>query len=414
MSAEQQRDVTGPDIGSVGRVVARPDQIPPWGIHDPLDEPLLPARQYLTDLVARDMSPGTIRSYAFDLLRWYRVLWAWGIEWDHAGSGEVRDFVLWMRQAEKRRPTASISHVPGHMNVKTSQQALGGEYASATINHNLSVIQEFYRFHIEEGRGPVRNPVPAREAHPGGGRFGAHHCPEDQFPKSTRARYRQKRPEVYPRSIPDKAVAELVTNLLCVRDRALVELSLSNGARAAELLTLTHDKIDPGNSTIGVVRKGTRNLQWIPVSREAMQWVVRYQRSLPPELTGPTMPLWWTRRKPYRPLTYVALRAMFRKVNQVNDMNWTFHALRHTAAVRMVSDSALPLSYVQRILGHVWITTTQRYLVPRDSEILEEVQAHYRRLSSSRSPAAPGLGEPAAGSLSYDGSDMEALFGEAE
>ncbi len=48
---------------------------------------------YLRDLVLGDVSPLTCRSYAFDLLRWHRLLWCLGIEWEKATEAEVAAMV---------------------------------------------------------------------------------------------------------------------------------------------------------------------------------------------------------------------------------------------------------------------------------------------------------------------------------
>jgi hypothetical protein len=44
---------------------------------------------YLRDLMLGDASPLTCRSYGFDLLRWHRLLWFLGIEWDQATEADV-------------------------------------------------------------------------------------------------------------------------------------------------------------------------------------------------------------------------------------------------------------------------------------------------------------------------------------
>jgi hypothetical protein len=89
-------------VARVGRVVERPGEVPGWELQNAVEEPVVPVRQYLTDFAARDVSPSSVRSYAMALLRWHRLL-CWNVLWDQAA--ETRDFVLWMRQARKYRPT---------------------------------------------------------------------------------------------------------------------------------------------------------------------------------------------------------------------------------------------------------------------------------------------------------------------
>jgi hypothetical protein len=70
--------------------------------------------------------------------------------------------------------------------------------------------------------------------------------------------------------------------------------------------------VDPGQQLITVVRKGSRAVQQLPASADAFVWLRLYQVSLGASApSGADDPLWWTNRKPLRPLTYHAARAMF-------------------------------------------------------------------------------------------------------
>jgi integrase len=96
-----------------------------------------------------------------------------------------------------------------------------------------------------------------------------------------------------------------------------------------------------------VIRKGTRSLQQVPASPDAFVWLRLYQaqvRGLVP--AGRDQPLWWTLRRPWRPLTYDAARAMFARANAALGSNWSLHDLRHSAAYRLARDPAMPLTDV--------------------------------------------------------------------
>ena len=78
------------------------------------------------------------------------------------------------------------------------------------------------------------------------------------------------------------------------RDRALVALWVSTGARAAELLGVTCGDIDPGRQLITVIRKGSRALQQLPASPDAFVWLRLYQRQMQDLVpSGGDQPLWW-------------------------------------------------------------------------------------------------------------------------
>ena len=66
---------------------------------------------YLRVLMVGDASPLTCRSYAQDLLRWFRLLWAVETDWRAATEAEVALLVSWMRHApnpqRRRRRTGT-------------------------------------------------------------------------------------------------------------------------------------------------------------------------------------------------------------------------------------------------------------------------------------------------------------------
>lgn len=112
---------------------------------DPLGRSVEPAAVYFKDLMAADSSPLTPRSYGMDLLRWWRYLWFFGIEWDRATCADARDFMLWMKLADKpvrvhwrRRgkepaeipqPSRTGRPAPGTPNPVTGKPTVGKKYA---------------------------------------------------------------------------------------------------------------------------------------------------------------------------------------------------------------------------------------------------------------------------------------------
>lgn len=59
-------------------------------------------------------------------------------------------------------------------------------------------------------------------------------------------------------------------------------------------------------------------------------WLRLYQQDLQAKLPrGRTRPLWWTLRRPHRPLTYHAAHRMFERANACLGSDWTLHDLRH-------------------------------------------------------------------------------------
>lgn len=342
--------------------------------------------EFLASLLAGGASRSSVRSYAMALLRWWRFLAAVDVDWERASRVETRDFVLWMRCCTTRPRSG-----------RTTPSA----YAPATINHNLAVLRTFYEDRLAAGEGPVINPVPAAGGR-SGARAGAHHNPMAPHQRGRRAPLRQKTPVRLPRGIPDRLFNELFAAMGCDRDRALLAFYVSTGARASELLGVTMDRVDVGNQLIGVVRKGSGRLQWLPAAADAFVWLRLYQehQSRPDGETA----LWLTRRAPQRPLTYPAMRRVLQRANDSLSTTWTLHQLRHTAAQRMVADPAMSLTDVQWVLGHAHLTSTEIYLEPREAEVVARVLEHHHR----RVEAPPPLPSPG-----YRPEVLATLFGEA-
>jgi Phage integrase, N-terminal SAM-like domain len=74
-------------------MAATPAEQIPYALVGPDGEPVAAVQDYLTELLAADCSPLTLRSYAFDLLDWFRLLAAAGVGWQHATRAHARDWV---------------------------------------------------------------------------------------------------------------------------------------------------------------------------------------------------------------------------------------------------------------------------------------------------------------------------------
>ncbi|GEL20794.1 tyrosine-type recombinase/integrase [Pseudonocardia asaccharolytica] len=383
-----------------------------WRVVDPAGETVAPIERFLRDFAARGSSSGSVRSYAYALLRWWRWLRHVEVAWDQATPMELREFVIWLGQARKpqadsRTVTAATA---GKINLITGKRHLGDGYEPRTVRHSNAVLRTFYEYWNELGEGPLVNPVTLQRP----GRGNAHHNPLLPYRGDNRLRYNPKVAKRRPRAIPDERWDQLFAGLRSDRDRAIAAIAVSNGCRAGELLGLRGVDVDWGDQLVRVVRKGSRAEQWLPASEEAFVWLRLYLAQLDAAPPGPNEPLWWTLRRRRgtsglrrRPLTYDALRAVFRRLNALLGTNYSMHDLRHTAALRMSRDDGLTTRDVQTVLGHAQLTTiADVYLVEDDAAVLGRVHRHLceRREAAAR-PAPP----VAAG---YDAADLSVLFGQ--
>ncbi|WP_367838120.1 tyrosine-type recombinase/integrase [Streptomyces rochei] len=409
-----ERDVEAIRLPRWGRVVETGGVVP-YEVQDADGQPIEPVRRYLRDFVAQGRRVGSVRSYAYDLLRWWRWLRVVDVEWDKVTSAEVREFVLWLQRTTKPRPTPrkKTAATVGTINPITRKQHPGDQYAVRTIRHSNAVIRSFYEFWIERGAGPLVNPVPQERR--GTRRPNAHHNPLEPFRPEGRLRYNPPLPKRRPRAMPDEQWDALFAALRSDRDRALASLVISNASRASEVLGVRCGDLDWGDQLVRVRRKGTGAEQWLPASNDAFVWLRLYLDSIGPLALND--PVWWTLRRRRRgedlparqPLNYDALRAVLRRVNDALGTNWTMHDLRHTCARRMLRDRNLSLRDIQTILGHAHLSTTQLYLEEEPEEVIRRVHQHLLDLKQTEQPALdPGPG-PARG---YDAADLAVLFGE--
>ncbi|MEU9368337.1 hypothetical protein AB0D71_27415 [Streptomyces avermitilis] len=214
---------------------------PPYAMLDAAGAEVEPVTAFLRDLALGDSSPLTCRSYGYGMLWWFRLLWLLGTGWEQATESEVRVLTGWLRAAanpQRQRHRADAS-VAGTVNLRTGKSPLCAGHAPRTINHALPVISGFYEFHAHQGRGPVVNPVPHSAQRR---RALGHRSPLEPTPVVGRARLRRRVPDRPPRSIPDRLWDELFTAMNCGRDRALLEIYVSSGARAEELVEERYDR----------------------------------------------------------------------------------------------------------------------------------------------------------------------------
>ena len=181
------------------------------------------------------------------------------------------------------------------------------------------------------------------------------------------------------------------------RDRALIAVALSSGARASELLSMVRNGIDIGLGVVSVIPKGRPGRVWIPVAPEALVLMGRYLASRPPG--SPHDPVWVTVRRPARPLTYFALRQVLERVNVQLGSNITWHDFRHTFAHRLLADDRLSLTDVQTLMRHRSLTTLTDYSAVRLEELVSRLHEHLSRPVPRPTPA-----------VGYDHGDLQVLF----
>ena len=156
-----------------------------------------------------------------------------------------------------------------------------------------------------------------------------------------------------------------ISNIIGLRDRAILETLFSTGLRVSELVSLNRDQVDLERKEFGVKGKGNK-LRVVFLSDTAARWIERYLRS---------------RQDNFKPLFIrhsgkvdarnngEKMRLTVRSIQRIVakhakrsglPIEATPHTLRHSFATDLLISGA-DIRSVQEMLGHESIRTTQVY-----------------------------------------------------
>lgn len=144
-----------------------------------------------------------------------------------------------------------------------------------------------------------------------------------------------------------------------VRDIAVLEMLFATGIRISELCRLTSDNIDVKSGLIKVTGKGSKDRIIQVFASEARSAINRYAAHFKKEIqeTG----YFFVNRIGQR-LSAQSVRYMiqgYRELARIKK-NVTPHTFRHTFATLLL-EADVDIKYIQHLLGHSSITTTQIY-----------------------------------------------------
>jgi site-specific recombinase XerD len=146
---------------------------------------------------------------------------------------------------------------------------------------------------------------------------------------------------------------------LVVRDRTMLELLYATGIRSEELRSLSLDDWDQGGHTLFVTGKGAKD-RVVPVGAWVVPWLDRYLTKSRPYLVRKACPLLFV-SKSGAMLARSNLAWIVRKYGRMaNVPHVSPHTLRHACATHLLENGA-DIRYVQELLGHADLSTTQIY-----------------------------------------------------
>lgn len=169
--------------------------------------------------------------------------------------------------------------------------------------------------------------------------------------------------------------------LLGLRNRAIFETLYSTGVRVSELSGMNVSNVDIPSQIIRVLGKG-RKERMVPVGKKALAAITAYRKRLEKEeaisFTTSDGPLFLNKNKG---------RLTARSIGRILDKTVrecalltpvSPHGLRHTFATHML-DSGADLRIVQELLGHISLSTTQKYTHVTIDKLMETYDSAHPR-----------------------------------
>ncbi len=163
--------------------------------------------------------------------------------------------------------------------------------------------------------------------------------------------------------------------LIQLRDRAVLELLYSCGARVSEVVDLDVD--DFGDSGLLRLRGKGNKERVVPIGSYAENAVSSYLRRVRPGLLSKPTPALFLNQRGGR-LSRQSIWQIISKAGEQAKLEVSPHTLRHSFATHLLEGGA-DIRVVQELLGHSSVSTTQIYtLITIDSLKRAYMEAHPR------------------------------------
>jgi len=237
----------------------------------------------------------------------------------------LRDFVIWVDVPLEQVSAKKVDEYMDYLHGKRMQPA--------SINCYLAIIRVFYGYLRYEEKIPLKNPIT-----PG-------------------CRLRVPRP--LPRSLRDEEIEQLFDAIHSTRDWALFRLMLRCGLRVEEVANLTLEAIDLRRRRIMVVNgKGSKD-RVVYLSDDAADALRAYMK----QRSHCRVKKVFLVEKGTCKGQAISVRGIQKRMEYYarnTGLQICCHQLRHTMATQLLNAEA-EVETIQDLLGHNWITTTQRY-----------------------------------------------------
>ena len=210
---------------------------------------------------------------------------------------------------------------------------IGKRLKAKTINCHLACISGFYQYlHHERGM-KIKSPV--------------------------KRGYTLRLPKPLPRFVREEELKMFFQSVKTRRDRAMFMLMLRCGLRVEEVAYLNLAAIDLKRRQIVVVNGKGGKGRVVYISNDAYDALVAYLKVRP---VKKTKKVFLVEKGLYRgqPISVRGIQKKMEYYAKKAGLHISCHHLRHTMATQLLNADA-ELATIQDLLGHNWVTTTQRY-----------------------------------------------------
>lgn len=277
---------------------------------------------FMEELIRRDYSDNTIKSYRIDIEEFFDFLKKNEIvEINNIKRTTIRDFM---------------------------GELLSYGYKKSSVARKLSAIKSFFRFLV---RNEVMSNNPAISI---------------KTPKKDRN---------LPSFLSEREMEEVLESLpvkkdLEVRNKAMIEILYGTGIRASEMVNLDIKDLDFNEKSIRIFGKGKKE-RIVPLTGKAHEWLLKYVRDIRGDKSGAVFLSKSGIRLTQRDLQRIVKKSISR-VATLHQMSP--HTIRHTFATHLLNRGA-DLRAIQELLGHESLSTTQIYT----HMSIEKLKKEYKR-----------------------------------
>ncbi len=281
--------------------------------------------QYIRWLVAaRDLSPHTIRAYESDIAAFDSHLGLW----------------------------ASVREIDRESLIGFAEKQQKQGLSSRSIRRRVSALRGFCRWLVEQ-EFLETDPWVGAQIAVGRVRRLPRAVGRDDLDRLMRFLRRAAEIEGVPRSEEALGRPHEATTLLAVA------LMVATGVRVQEVVDIDGRDIDVAAGSLRLVGKGRRE-RHVFLPNEWISDLMRAYLATREVLDVEHPQLLFNRRR--QPLTPAAMRLRLRNAARAAGIGTrvTPHMLRHTAATQLI-EAGVDIRYIQRLLGHASLTTTEIY-----------------------------------------------------